>query len=336
MKVCLLVLWCSIILTLTLVPVSAADVVYLTKNKLMVQKNIIKTFEDKGLTVEILEDRHIDHHDFSDTRIIFIGEGILKNIEKLPQDVPMIISNHYYGRYFGLLSRGNLLKVASNAQLKASIDSEVVGLYTNGLMNPSDPDVEFYYIPKKFMSDNYKSVGDVVVGSSHREGSVIAYSKEGNRCFWGIDKSIFWSESSKKLFDDCIQFVLSSQKHDVMIDTALTNSVNGIRIKDDLTDQFLTNQTTELHCNKKYVVDFRTVNVGSFSEDVSLHGVISNFSWNAIRKDLQPGKTTTSGSKTITVNFPIGMYNLTVSTMINSSDVNLLDNVRTRTVTVVC
>ena len=330
------ILLASVVFLFILVPIYAADVVYITKNKLMVQKEIVNAFEDRGLEVEVVEDRDVPRYDFSGVQVVFVGEGILRNIAKIPATIPTIISNHYYGRYFGLLSRGNLLKVASNRQLQTRVNEEIFDLYALDMVKPTDDDLTFYYVPQKFMSDAYENIGTVIVGSSHKEGSVIAYSKQGNRCFWGVDKSAFWSEEAHALFNDCVSFALASHKHDVTINTDVTNAINGIRIKDDATNQFLVNETTILSCNKKYVIDFRTENSGTFVENTTFLGSIENFSWTASKKDLQPGKTTTSGSKTVMISLSPGIYVIRVEAMITTTDATPLNNVRTRTVTVVC
>jgi len=123
--------------------------------------------------------------------------------------------------------------------------------------------------------------------------------------------------------------------HDVMIDETYPNTVNGIRIKDVDKNEFITDSTAELMCGKKYKVEFRTKNVGDFTEDVDISGELADFTWSTTKTGLSAGKTTTTGSKTITIDFENGFYDLEIMVDIGFDD-NPEDNSKSRRVRVVC
>ena len=124
--------------------------------------------------------------------------------------------------------------------------------------------------------------------------------------------------------------------HDVGIDANYSNSVNGIRIKDlENNNSYLLGELSELQCNKKYTVSYKTINYGIFSENITFTGMIANYSWTTLKNNLESGDDTIAGSKTINMTFIPGIYNLNISANI-LEDSNLLDNFVSRNVKVVC
>ena len=63
----------------------------------------------------------------------------------------------------------------------------------------------------------------------------------------------------------------------------------------------LLDEISELECGETYKVDYVTENLGDFTEDVEFMGALEDFSWTATKTDLASGATTTTGSKTFTI-----------------------------------
>ena len=59
--------------------------------------------------------------------------------------------------------------------------------------------------------------------------------------------------------------------------------------------------------------------------------MISNFNWTSLKKNLEPGKTTTTGSKTINMTFDSGFYSLDIFAGIEE-DISPENNFRSREV----
>lgn len=338
--------------------VLASDVAYVIKHSRNVDEGYLKVFEEMNLEVDIIEDKDLKDFDFSGYKFIFLDDYRLRNIREIPTDFPIIIANQYYGSYFGLLEMGRILKVAANSKLSVKKDEKIIEVYSSPFYGLNGLAVPYYYIPEKFKGDDLESVADATVRSSNRRGYVTAFSND-KKCFFGITNTKYWTEEAKELFIDCINFVLENGDgedngnddgqndtgqndtmqnesiwHDVMIDNNYVNSVNGIRIRDD-NNTFILGSTAELMCNKKYRIDFKTVNVGNFTENVSMNGSFGDINWISSSKNLKPGRFTTAGSKTITINYSSGVFDIVATSHI-PDDNNLSDNTRTRNVKIIC
>lgn len=314
--------------------VFAADVAYISKYK-NYDTIIVDVFEDLGFNVSVIMDDDIPHTDFDEFKFIFLGDGKMSHAMHIPDDVPIIIANHFHAKQFGLVARGNLMKVAANSILKVMSDDETIEAYDQSSASLGGVALPYYYIPDKFKTDQFISVARAVPGSRMEGGDVVAFGNNSKKCFFGVIETRYWTDDIKELFSRCVNHVSTILEHDVMIDETYSNAVNGIRIQDDETNNYLLDETAQLTCNKKYKVDFRTKNVGDFTETVKFTGNLSTFGWTATKTDLEAGITTTTGSKTINITFAEGMYNLTIKADIEN-DANLDDNMKTREVEVVC
>lgn len=310
--------------------VFAVDVAYIVKAEHAADLNHLKMFQEKNMSYEVIADADINRAKLSDYSIIVIGDDKLRNVKKIPIDSRVVIMNRYHADYFGFID-GNALQVSANGNLQMNKKNKKIDVYTQPFYNLKKVGLPIYYLLSEHMNNETESVTTIVAGSRSKEGSVIAYKED--KCFFGIPASEFWSEDVKELFEDCMMFVMQSGKHDVKIDDSLANSVNGIRIKNEF-DQYLTEPVAQLSCNQRYKIDFKTVNTGSFTEDINFTGKIDSFSWTAEKEDLQRGDSTTTGSKTISIN-TAGEYDLTIAAVIKN-DNNPSDNTKTRKVKVVC
>lgn len=320
----------ALVSLLVMSTVFAVDIAYIVKTDYAADEGILRMLQEKNMSYSVIADDDINRAKLSNYSVIIIGDDKLRNVKKIPTDAHIVVMNRYHADYFGFIEEGNVLQVSANGNIQMNKKNKKINVYTQPFYSLKKVGLPIYYLPSDFMDNETESITTIEAGSRNKEGSIIAYKE--NRCFFGIPRTEFWSDNIKKLFEDCMMFVMQSGKHDVKIDESLANSVNGIRIKNEL-DQYLT-ENTALECNKKYKIDFRTLNVGSFSEDVNFTGKIDSFTWTAEKEDLSAKDSTTTGSKTISIN-NAGEYDLTITATIKN-DSNPGDNMKSRRVKVVC
>jgi len=316
----------------------AADVGYVLKKERRAEQGFLDVFEDLGLSVDFVESKEIKDTDFSQFKYLIIGDNRLDSVDMIPQNIPTVIASHYYLKKFGLLNEGRCSKKASNGKLKVKKNGDVVSVYNRPKYKRGGVGIPYYYLPDKYKSSGLTSAAKTYIGKRNKKtGDVISYSSSGGvkKCFFGITKSKYWTDEAEDLFEDCVKYIAQGL-HDVKIDETLSSSVNGIRIRDNLASSYITDDPAELECGKSYKVDYKTLNVGDYTENIGFRGEIGNvFSWTATKTGLAPGKSTTTGSKTFTANFAEGDYVLQI-TADSGYDDNPGNNVRVRDVEVVC
>ena len=344
--------------------VIASDVAYIVKDTDKSDASFTDVFEDLDLSVEVIDDSNIGKTNFSKFRFIFIGDERLNNVNKIPRDVPIIVANKYYAKQLGLIQMGSVSQTGANDMLYVKLGDLIKDVYIQAVRELGKNSIPYYYIPHKYKPASMESVAKTPLGGKMVVGTVIGYLPgEVNKCFFGIAKKMHWTDDAENLFEDCVNFVLSDQSsdgeddgqddgeddgqddgeddgvgiHDVDIVNDLINSVNGLRIKDVNTSEWLLDEVSVLQCGKKYKVDYKTVNVGDFTETINFMGTLGSFEWTATKTDLEPSKSTTTGSKTITIDQTPGSYELEVNAVLEGvDDDNLENNLRTRSIEVVC
>ncbi|MBT4166237.1 hypothetical protein HOE04_04335 [archaeon] len=191
---------------------ASGDVVYLVKRTNQADSNFIKVFNEKGLSVEIVESKKIPEVNFSKYNFIFIGDNRLNNVKYIPSNLPMVVANHYYGRQLGLMNKGRISKLTSNSRMKVNKDGKLIKVYTGSIFNFFRRGFSLYYLSNKYGDGYMNSIAIPHVGSKRVLGDVIAYSKDGNKCFFGITKTKYWTPEAKELFGECISFVIKGVK----------------------------------------------------------------------------------------------------------------------------
>ena len=322
--------------------VAAADVGYVLKD---VDKNdsvLMGVFADMGLSVELIEDGSLSGVDFSDYSAIFVSDIRLRNAEMMPDDVPVVLMNPKYAEMFGFLDKGRARMIASNAPLKVRKNGDVVSAYDSARYKIGGVSLPYYYLPSKYENKDCESVGKTSTnrGSGEELGNVVSYlSDEVDKCFFGIPEASYWTADARGLFENCVNFVIGGVGiHDVKIDDSYTNTVDGVRIRDVESGDYLLDTTAQLTCNKKYTISFKTLNVGDYTEDVDLSGVFGDYTWSSSKSGLAAGKSSTSGSKTVNVtseDFEVGFYDIMIDAVIGT-DNHPEDNSVSRSVEVVC
>ncbi|MEN9626535.1 MAG: hypothetical protein RL557_863 [archaeon] len=351
--------------------VAVSDVAYVVKNENKVDKGFLHAFEEMGLSVDVIENDEIMETSFSGYKVVFIGDGTISHLMHMSKNLPIVLTNGKYAAWFGFLNHGVVKSIASNPELKIQSEGRTIRAYTSSGYDLDGPALSYSFLPRKNIHPDVEAIATTSTRRDAEIGVPIGYiSGSKNKCFFGINKPQFWTFSddfvqSMELFEDCVEFVMGSsdgdddddngsgddgdgddggddggtgneQVHDVGIDMAYPNNLNGIRIHDETADVYLLDETSVLHCNQKYKVDYRTINSGDFIEDVNFSGSLATFSWTAKKTGLETGKTTTTGSKTITVSFAPGEYDLMIEATIPFADATPSDNTAMRKVSVVC
>jgi hypothetical protein len=208
------------LLVLLLNFIVATDVAYISRNERRIDSSIIDTFNEMSLDVEIINNKDVGDTDFSDYKLIFIGDERLRRVRDIPvNENPSVIINRYYGRQFGLLDKGGIPKMAANSPLKVLAEELLIQVYDRSRFLRRRINLPYYFLPEKYQNDNMESVAMTAQG--RKKGSVIAYSNQGtNKCFFGIPEAKFWTEETKVLFKNCVNFVLNSVEEDTEEETS--------------------------------------------------------------------------------------------------------------------
>ena len=315
--------------------VLAVEVGYVVKDIDRADGKLIDVLDELGMEIDLIEDREIKNVDFSDYDLLIVGgKGRLRNGKHLPKDKSVVLLNPGYVKYFGFLENGRVRKSVSSSKVKIKRNGDVVDVYDRVRYKLGGVSIPYYYLPERYKNSDVEIVGGKINKRNRNLGGVVArLGGENKKCFFGANEVKYWTDDARMLFKECVEFV--SGNHDVLIDEDYSNSVDGLRIRDVESGDYLLDEVSELMCGEKYKVDFRTKNVGEFIEDVSFLGKLGDFEWTASKEGLSSGMTTTTGSKTITIDFEEGDYELTMRADIERDD-NPEDNVRKRSVKVVC
>ncbi len=338
--------------------VAAANVGYVLKDRMSAEANVVDVFNGAGLNVEMIYDSELESVDFNDYDVLFIGDDRLRNVNMVPEDKSLIAVNGHYGEMFGFTNSNGISKISSSRELSVKKDGQVMEVYNKPwyVLKLGYP---AYYLSGKAKMSHMDSVAMTNVGYDEELGDVVSYyDVDGvKKCFFGLPEVWLWNSNAKNMFGECVEFVADSGVdggeddgedegegetgddtegvHDVMIDENLTNGVNGLRVKDLDADEYLIEEVSELKCFMDYRVDYRTINTGDFTEDVTFNGMLANFSWDSIRDGLESGESTFAGSKTINVTFEPGFYELDVIASIDEDDMPD-NNMKSRMFEVVC
>ncbi|MFH0712097.1 MAG: hypothetical protein V1889_03230 [archaeon] len=323
---------------------ASGNVAYVYRNFRMVDDAFVSAFGEMGLSVDLVDDKSIGDFNFSGYEMIFVGDERFRNLKYLPE-MSIVVANGYYGEDLGFIDGGRISKLSSNMPLSVELNP-MVQVYDRASFKLGSRGISYYYIPSKYQRPDAESVARTPIGYKRAAGDVISYLPK--KCFFGIVDAKYWTDDAKGLFEDCVNHVLGGYVpepvndsepvegvHDVEIVEDYANSVGGIRIKDEESDEYLLDSISQLSCNKKYKIDFKTENVGNFTENVVISGVFGDFNWTSTKDELEAGKSTTTGSKTINVTFDSGFYDVEILSWIEN-DATPWNNLRTRQVEVVC
>jgi hypothetical protein len=310
--------------------VAAGDVAYVYRNSRNVDNAVLNVFDEMDISVDLVNSKDIRGFDFSSYDFVFIGDERLRNVKYIP-DMPTILANRYYAKDLGFIGRGRVSKTAANAPLRVG-SNPYTEVYDRASFKLGSKGVPYYYIPAKYQDDEAEGVAKTPNGYKRAVGDVISYLPD--KCFFGIVESEYWTEDSRNMFRACVEHVYEDGVHDVEVVGDYSSSVNGIRIKDVDSGEYLLDRVARLDCGKNYKVDFKTLNLGNRVENVLINGVLGSFNWSATKVGLLAGKSTTTGSKTLNLD-EAGYFDLVISAYVDD-DIDTSNNVRSRSVEIVC
>jgi len=196
---------------------ASSDVAYVYRNKNKVDDNIVNVFEDKGLDVELIDENDIRSVDFSDYKLIFVGDERFRKFDDFAvYKYPVIISNYYFGEEWGLTDHDGISKLAANQPMSVNINSKVEQVYTQARFNGIS--IPYYYLSNENRVMGIEEVATPYTRDEDDLGAVIGYANPGTYltngkvtggklCFYGIIESDYWTNEAREMFEDCVGFV---------------------------------------------------------------------------------------------------------------------------------
>ena len=357
--------------------VIAADVAYIYQHPFWIDNNVLDVFSDKGLDVEQIQCNDVEGTDFSGYGFIFVGNERLRCAEDVPiYDYPSLLMNGRNAKDFGLAGRWGISNIGSSSPLNIFTD-DIVQVYDRAKHQRKSLTMYYITDIFENVGSAYTGIELGSVIANINPGTVLENGETANAkiSFFGAVKTDFWTDDMKNLFENEIDFVLGDWVpepvcgdgdmegeeecddgnlidgdgcssiceieegiHDVMIDESYSNSVNGIRIKDLGTGDYLLDDSVQLDCDGSYEIKFKTKNIGDFTEDVELNGALGDFEW-ASSTNLEPEESGYAGSKTLNdelLTIGSGFYTLDISATIEQDDATPLDNFKSRQVEIIC
>lgn len=201
--------------------VLAADVAYIYGRESKQDQKIIDTFNDMGLSVDLISEHNMPSN-FSSYKLIFVGDEKFRNGQNIPvTQYPSVIMNYYHGTDFGLTDSDGVSQLGSTSPLTVlEPDNTSTQVYTRAFSTGRTA-VSYYFLDKKNIADSLRQVAAAKTTSSGiRFGDVVTYVKPGiilengretqqEVCFFGIVASKYWTDEAEDMFRECVNFALS-------------------------------------------------------------------------------------------------------------------------------
>jgi hypothetical protein len=195
-----------LLISLTLTFASAADVAYIYRKDFKIDQNIINTFNEMGLEVELINENSLPA-DFSAYKLIFAGDERFRNPELIPiNKSPSIVANYYHGYEWGLTDRDGVSQLGATSPLTAKSNSEIIPVYNEAFSNGRIA-VPYYFLDNKNKNPELTQIlSTKETSSGYNFGDVISVL-DNRLCFFGIIKSNYWTPQAKDLFKQCVNSV---------------------------------------------------------------------------------------------------------------------------------
>jgi hypothetical protein len=217
----------SLIFVLLLINlISAGDIAYIYSKDFRVDQNIVDQFESLGLSVDLIKSGEVSKTDFSQYRLLFVGDERFSNADQIPvNQYPSIIINYKHGGEWGLTNPNGITSLAGNSPLEVKKGSQIIQVYDRAFyQGGSSLAIPYYYIKSRNAAPGMMSVAEAYQGGSIL-GDAIAYGAAGTElingkftngkiCFFGIVESEYWTPRAREMFNDCIGFVASECSSD--------------------------------------------------------------------------------------------------------------------------
>jgi len=198
--------------------VFAGDVAYVYKSSIKVDDNILGVFSGLGMKVDLISGSNLPK-DFSSYRLVFVGD------ESFSKTIPVyegnyVIMNHYECYDFGLTNRNGVSVMSSRIPLEVTHNGNSVNVY-NDVKDIYGNYLSYYFLGIDNKVSSAETNAFTYSTSSGNSGDVVSFiekgeklsngkTADGNICFFGIYKTDYWTEDSKELFKDCINYAYDS------------------------------------------------------------------------------------------------------------------------------
>jgi len=220
-KEAILLISITILLLSSTIASATGDVAYIYRRQFKIDDNIINSFENVGLSVDLIQEQNLPR-DLSQYKLLFIGDENFRNENQIPiNNFPSITTNSHHTDTWGLTDRDGVSQLASTAPLTVRKDGRTIKVYTIARESRGGIALPYYFLDKKNKAPELTTIASTKATSSGINfGDVISYANPGIRmfngkiqqekmCFFGIIKSDFWTSKAKDLFKECIGFVAS-------------------------------------------------------------------------------------------------------------------------------
>ncbi|MFH0712098.1 MAG: hypothetical protein V1889_03235 [archaeon] len=203
---------------------ASSDVAYIYKSSASVDENVLDVFSKLGLSVDKINEKNLYGLDFSDYKMIFVGDERFRNEGRIPiYDKPTVIANYYHGEEFGLTDYDGVSKLAGTEPLKVKKGGKILQVYTQSEYKLGGISIPYYYLDDENKVPEAESVARTYTGgeNGYDFGDVISYigsgtklvngkTTRGNICFFGIIESDFWTAAARDMFKDCVGYVATA------------------------------------------------------------------------------------------------------------------------------
>ena len=109
---------------------AAADVAYIYDKSFNIDNNVIQVFNNKNLSVETIPVTRLSQTDFSQYRLIFVGNERFRNPNLIPiSRYPTIITNYYNGGDWGITDNDGISKIAGSKPLSVKKNGQIIPVF---------------------------------------------------------------------------------------------------------------------------------------------------------------------------------------------------------------
>ena len=195
--------------------VSATDIAYVVKNPDIIDANFIQIIQNEGYTYDLIDDSDISKTNFESYSMILVGNERIRNLP-INSYPTLIVNPDYYQEWSKSIgsSSGNYPLSSYNANNEHFITlglNKEFDVYTSCCSNSGNSLKLHYLKSTKYDSGRVITTGD----SSGDSGNyVIATKKNPERVFFGITESDYWTQESKLLFKNSINWIIKGDDAD--------------------------------------------------------------------------------------------------------------------------
>ena len=212
----------------------AADVAYVVKNVNNPDINLVNVLEQKGFTVEYIDDSLVSSTNFSNYKLLVVGDELFPNGGSIPvNDYPSLILNSYHVDEWGWtdtissLSSNQPLQVISNnltstaAYISRNVP-QVANIYTSCCYSGGSISLPLYYFDRLDSALSLLVVSSTIQNQYNRAVTVslpgnnllLGKKSKARACFFGAAESGYWTNNAKTLLGNCADWVANGADKD--------------------------------------------------------------------------------------------------------------------------